>query len=261
MRAVKYARDAVTFAVQCATKGTPSPRSGVRAASERSRAAPRLFPSDGVTKEANSSPARSQSRRREAPRDEKPARRGIAFVLVGHRRETGSMRAGRPDRRFRDRERRQDHGGELQPVSSRPRTRTSPTSSDKAKRYTLSTRDEISKTDGRDGADACWFPLRRWGPFSDLTDTLLGDPADGERSKCGCHPKTRKGTSLVKSARRRWSAGPVPRFEQVHHRVQRSPTLQGRTADAGRDGAPAAQEFSSPDAARGLHFRYLIRQF
>ncbi|HVJ90326.1 MAG TPA: radical SAM protein, partial [Labilithrix sp.] len=33
-----------------------------------------------------------------------------------------------------------------------------------------------------------WFPLSAMGPFSDLTDQLLGERADWGSMKCGCHP-------------------------------------------------------------------------
>ncbi len=41
-----------------------------------------------------------------------------------------------------------------------------------------------------------WFPLSAMGPFSDLTDTLLGDRADWGSMKCGCHPNCGIGTVL-----------------------------------------------------------------
>jgi uncharacterized radical SAM superfamily Fe-S cluster-containing enzyme len=41
-----------------------------------------------------------------------------------------------------------------------------------------------------------WFPLSAMGPFSDLTDHLLGDRADWGSMKCGCHPNCGVGTVL-----------------------------------------------------------------
>ncbi|MBX3203100.1 MAG: radical SAM protein, partial [Labilithrix sp.] len=41
-----------------------------------------------------------------------------------------------------------------------------------------------------------WFPLSAMGPFSDLTDHLLGERADWGSMKCGCHPNCGVGTVL-----------------------------------------------------------------
>ncbi len=41
-----------------------------------------------------------------------------------------------------------------------------------------------------------WFPLSAMGPFSDLTDLLLGERADWGSMKCGCHPNCGVGTIL-----------------------------------------------------------------
>jgi uncharacterized radical SAM superfamily Fe-S cluster-containing enzyme len=41
-----------------------------------------------------------------------------------------------------------------------------------------------------------WFPLSAMGPFSDLTDHLLGERADWGSMKCGCHPNCGIGTVL-----------------------------------------------------------------
>jgi uncharacterized radical SAM superfamily Fe-S cluster-containing enzyme len=41
-----------------------------------------------------------------------------------------------------------------------------------------------------------WFPLSAMGPFSDLTDHLLGERADWGSMKCGCHPNCGIGTIL-----------------------------------------------------------------
>lgn len=42
-----------------------------------------------------------------------------------------------------------------------------------------------------------WFPLSAMGPFSDLTDTLLGETADWGSMKCGCHPNCGIGTAIL----------------------------------------------------------------
>ena len=46
-----------------------------------------------------------------------------------------------------------------------------------------------------------WFPLSALGPFSDLTDTLLGERSDWGSLKCGCHPNCGIGTLLFVNKR------------------------------------------------------------
>ncbi|MDB4940585.1 MAG: MoaA/NifB/PqqE family protein [Labilithrix sp.] len=67
-----------------------------------------------------------------------------------------------------------------------------------------------------------WFPLSAMGPFSDLTDTLLGEQADWGSMKCGCHPNCGIGTAIFVNKRTK-QAVPVTEFldlEQLLHDIQ-----------------------------------------
>jgi uncharacterized radical SAM superfamily Fe-S cluster-containing enzyme len=64
-------------------------------------------------------------------------------------------------------------------------------------RYTLShLAQDIKKQTGITEPLRDWFPLSAMGPFSDLTDHLLGERADWGSMKCGCHPNCGVGTVL-----------------------------------------------------------------
>lgn len=56
-----------------------------------------------------------------------------------------------------------------------------------------------------------WFPLSAMGPFSDLTDHLLGERADWGSMKCGCHPNCGIGTILFVNKRTK-QAVPLTQF-------------------------------------------------
>ena len=66
-----------------------------------------------------------------------------------------------------------------------------------AQRYTLShLAHDIKAQTGLTEPLRDWFPLSAMGPFSDLTDHLLGERADWGSMKCGCHPNCGIGTIL-----------------------------------------------------------------
>src|SRR5206468_10680034 len=66
-----------------------------------------------------------------------------------------------------------------------------------AQRYTLShLAHDVKKQTGATEPLRDWFPLSAMGPFSDLTDTLLGERADWGSMKCGCDPNCGMGTVL-----------------------------------------------------------------
>ena len=81
-----------------------------------------------------------------------------------------------------------------------------------AQRYTLShlARDIKDQT-GITEPMRDWFPLSSLGPFSDLTDTLLGEKADWGSMKCGCHPNCGIGTAIFVNKKTK-QAVPVTEF-------------------------------------------------
>ena len=85
----------------------------------------------------------------------------------------------------------------FQPVSFTGRDEDIDDETRKRQRYTLShlARDVAAQTGYTDPLRD-WFPLSAMGPFSDLTDHLLGERADWGSMKCGCHPNCGVGTIL-----------------------------------------------------------------
>jgi uncharacterized radical SAM superfamily Fe-S cluster-containing enzyme len=100
----------------------------------------------------------------------------------------------------------------FQPVSFTGRDEDISDEDRKSQRYTLShlARD-VKAQAGITEPMRDWFPLSAMGPFSDLTDTLLGETADWGSMKCGCHPNCGIGTALfVHKATKR--AVPITEF-------------------------------------------------
>jgi uncharacterized radical SAM superfamily Fe-S cluster-containing enzyme len=69
-------------------------------------------------------------------------------------------------------------------------------------RYTLShLAHDVKKQTGATEPLRDWFPLSAMGPFSDLTDLLVGARSDWGSLKCGCHPNCGVGTVLFVNKR------------------------------------------------------------
>ena len=92
-----------------------------------------------------------------------------------------------------------------------------------AQRYTLShLAHDVKKQTGATEPLRDWFPLSAMGPFSDLTDTMMGETADWGALKCGCHPNCGIGTVLFVNKRTKEMV-PLTEFldlEQLLHDIQ-----------------------------------------
>ena len=85
----------------------------------------------------------------------------------------------------------------FQPVSFTGRDENIDDETRKQQRYTLShLAHDVKAQSGFTEPLRDWFPLSAMGPFSDLTDHLLGERADWGSMKCGCHPNCGIGTIL-----------------------------------------------------------------
>ncbi|MBX3214498.1 MAG: radical SAM protein [Labilithrix sp.] len=85
----------------------------------------------------------------------------------------------------------------FQPVSFTGRDEDIADETRARQRYTLShLAHDIKAQTGLTEPLRDWFPLSAMGPFSDLTDHLLGERADWGSMKCGCHPNCGVGTVL-----------------------------------------------------------------
>jgi len=151
----------------------------------------------------------------------------------------------------------------FQPVSFTGRDEDVTDEVRKTQRYTLShlARDIKAQT-GITEPMRDWFPLSAMGPFSDLTDTLLGDRADWGSMKCGCHPNCGIGTAIFVNKKTK-QAVPVSAFldlEQLLTDIQEiTDAAQGRAVTLAELALAMMKNFDA-DAAP-VTFPVLMKQF
>ena len=130
-------------------------------------------------------------------------------------------------------------------------------------RYTLShLAHDIKKQSGITEPMRDWFPLSAMGPFSDLTDTILGESADWGSMKCGCHPNCGIGTAIFVHKKTK-KAIPVTEFldlEQLLHDIQDiTDAAQGRTLTIAEVAVAMLKNFDADKAP--VSFPVLMKQF
>ena len=107
-----------------------------------------------------------------------------------------------------------------------------------------------------------WFPLSAMGPFSDLTDTLLGETADWGSMKCGCHPNCGIGTAIFVNKKTK-QAVPVTEFldlEGLLDDIQDiTDAAQGKTLTLAEVGLAMLKNFDADRAP--VSFPVLMKQF
>ena len=151
----------------------------------------------------------------------------------------------------------------FQPVSFTGRDEDIDDETRKKQRYTLShlARD-VKAQAGITEPLRDWFPLSAMGPFSDLTDTLLGERADWGSMKCGCHPNCGIGTAIFVNKKTK-QAVPVSEFldlEQLLTDIQEiTDAAQGRALTLAELGLAMLKNF---DASKSpVSFPTLLKQF
>jgi 7,8-dihydro-6-hydroxymethylpterin dimethyltransferase len=198
MRAIRYARERGFFAVQCATNGIRFAQDP-EFAHEARRAGLRMayLQFDGIGNEVNAHRKIGNLYDVKVRAIENLHAAGIDVILVV------TVVRGVNDH----------HVGRIvdfaianadkvtvvsfQPVSFTGRDEDVTDDVREAQRYTLSHLAHDLKTQcGFSEPLRDWFPLSAMGPFSDLTDHLLGERADWGSMKCGCHPNCGIGTIL-----------------------------------------------------------------
>ncbi len=151
----------------------------------------------------------------------------------------------------------------FQPVSFTGRDEDVTDEVRKKQRYTLShLAHDIKAQTGITEPMRDWFPLSAMGPFSDLTDTLLGERADWGSMKCGCHPNCGVGTAIFVNKKTK-QAVPVTEFldlEQLLHDIQDiTDAAQGRTLTLTELAIAMMKNF---DASKSpVSFPVLMKQF
>ena len=151
----------------------------------------------------------------------------------------------------------------FQPVSFTGRDEDISDELREAQRYTLShLAHDIKKQSGITEPMRDWFPLSAMGPFSDLTDTILGEGSDWGSMKCGCHPNCGIGTAIFVNKKTK-KAIPVTEFldlEQLLHDIQDiTDAAQGRALTIAEVALSMLKNF---DAAKApVSFPVLMKQF
>ncbi|HWL87220.1 MAG TPA: radical SAM protein [Polyangiaceae bacterium] len=109
-----------------------------------------------------------------------------------------------------------------------------------------------------------WFPLSALGPFSDLTDLLMGEQSDFGSLKCGCHPNCGIGTILFVHKQTKQMV-PLTEFldlETLLHDVQDvTDAAQGRALTLAEVGMALFKNFKAEKAPKGFTFYHLMKQF
>ncbi len=107
-----------------------------------------------------------------------------------------------------------------------------------------------------------WFPLSAMGPFSDLTDQLLGERSEWGSMKCGCHPNCGVGTVLFVNKRTK-EAVPLTSFldiEQLMLDIQDiTDAAQGRALTIAELCVALLKAFDAEKAP--VSFATFVRQF
>jgi 7,8-dihydro-6-hydroxymethylpterin dimethyltransferase len=153
----------------------------------------------------------------------------------------------------------------FQPVSFTGRDEDVTDEVRKKQRYTLShLAHDVKKQTGATEPLRDWFPLSAMGPFSDLTDTLMGERSDWGALKCGCHPDCGIGTVLFVNKRTKEMV-PLTAFlnlEQLLVDLQEiTDAAQGRAVTLAELCVSLLKNFDSSKAPKGFTFYHLVKQF
>ncbi len=109
-----------------------------------------------------------------------------------------------------------------------------------------------------------WFPLSAMGPFSDLTDTLMGNRADWGALKCGCHPNCGIGTALFVN-KTTGEMVPLARFLDIETLLDDigdiTDAAQARSITLLQVGLALLKNYRPDAAPRGFTFPKLAKQF
>lgn len=130
-------------------------------------------------------------------------------------------------------------------------------------RYTLShLAHDIKRQTGLTEPLRDWFPLSAMGPFSDLTDHLLGERADWGSMKCGCHPNCGIGTVLFVNKKTK-EAVPLTKFLDLESLLRDlqdiTDAAQGRAFTLAELGIALLKNFDEKSSP--ISFPTLMKQF
>ena len=266
LRAIRYARDVGYFCVQAATNGVRFAQEPdfARAAKDAGmRLAYLQF--DGVTNEANSHRKVGNLFDVKLRAIENLHAAGIDVVLVVTVVNGVNNEQVGPILDFAIANADKVTVVSFQPVSFTGRDEDIDDETRKKHRYTLShLAHDVKAQTGVTEPLRDWFPLSAMGPFSDLTDTLLGERAEWGSLKCGCHPNCGLGTVLFVHKRTKQMV-PLTEFldlEGLLEDVQEiTDSAQGRAVTLAELALALLKRFDPAKAPPGFTFQKLMKQF
>jgi uncharacterized radical SAM superfamily Fe-S cluster-containing enzyme len=266
LRAISYARETGYFCVQCATNGilfAQDPAFAKRAKDAGLRLAYLQF--DGVTNGANAHRKVGNLFDVKLQAIENLHAAGIDVVLVVT--VAGGVNNDQvgPIIDFAIANADKITVVSFQPISFTGRDEDVSDDVRKAQRYTLShLAHDVKLQTGATEPLRDWFPLSAMGPFSDLTDTLMGERSDWGALKCGCHPNCGIGTVLFVNKRTKQMV-PLTEFldlEQLLRDVQDiTDAAQSRVVSLTELALALIKNFDATKAPAGFTFYHLIKQF
>jgi uncharacterized radical SAM superfamily Fe-S cluster-containing enzyme len=132
-------------------------------------------------------------------------------------------------------------------------------------RYTLShLAHDIKKQTGVTEPLRDWFPLSAMGPFSDMTDLLLGEQQDFGSMKCGCHPNCGIGTILFVHKETKEMV-PLTSFLNMDGLLEDVQSItdaaQSRAVTIAELLCALLKNFQPDKAPKGFTFHHFVRQF
>ena len=267
LQAVKYAREAGYFCVQCATNGIRfAQEEGFAQQAKDAGLRLAYLQFDGVTNEANSHRKVGNLFDVKLRAIENLHAAGIDVVLVVTVVNGVNDEQVGPIIDFAIENADKITVVSFQPVSFTGRDEDISDDLRAKQRYTLShLAHDVRKQTGATEPLRDWFPLSAMGPFSDLTDSLLGGAADWGSLKCGCHPNCGMGTILFVNKRTKQMV-PLSEFldlEQLLLDVQdvTDAGQQPRAVTLAQTALALMKNFKPEAAPPGYTFLDLIKQF
>ncbi|HEX7662922.1 MAG TPA: radical SAM protein [Polyangiaceae bacterium] len=266
LQAIRYSKDVGYFCVQCATNGIKcaQDRDFCRAAKDAGlRLAYLQF--DGVTNEANSHRKVGNLFDVKLRAIENLHAAGIDVVLV-----VTVVNGVNNDQVGKIVDFAIENADKVtvvsfQPVSFTGRDEEVDDETRKKQRYTLShLAHDIKNQTGATEPLRDWFPLSAMGPFSDLTDTLMGEHADWGSMKCGCHPNCGIGTVLFVNKKTKQMV-PLNAFLDLEGLLNDvgdiTDAAQGRALTLAELTLALFKNFDGTKAPPGFTFYHLVKQF
>jgi uncharacterized radical SAM superfamily Fe-S cluster-containing enzyme len=262
--AVRYARDAGYFSIQCATNGIRfalSPEFAHQAAEAGLRLAYLQF--DGVSNESHEHRGVKNlfDVKQRAIDNLKAA--GIDVTLVMTVVNTLNDNQVGPVVKFAAKNIDKINAVSFQPISFSGRDEEMDEETRRRQRYTLAQlAHDVQRQTGVTEPMRDWFPLSATGPVTDLIDHLAGENSRWGALKCGCHPSCGIGTLLLVSE----STGEVLPLSSVLN-VDRlledfrliADSRLSRPLTVAQAGLAVARNFRAKNAPRGLTPYDLLR--